>query len=248
MSNGDVYNLTELCASDFMMSTADKDFELTHEQLVKCVKILLYKYNLGQKKNSYERTEMTKLFGDKIGRVEDVTKHSLEEVNSFLHTIHADFESYLSKHKKEHVNMHMKQLKLAEDVGKVVETTSSCKKSIDQYATVLTCLVEFNLIEQALSQQDESDKNGMSLLAPKKTLKIPEMNTSIDAHIGSATPSGGNIDLMDPLRDTLGSISSGGAFKSRRATAATTATGFKGFMKNHDKNQILAKRNPILMQ
>ena len=62
----------------------------------------------------------------------------------------------------------------------MMETVRSAKKSIDQYATVLTCLVEFNLIEQALSQQDEQDKSGMQLMGPKSKLKIPELNSSID--------------------------------------------------------------------
>ena len=46
VGNGDIYSLFDLCNSDFMMSASDKDFELTHEQLLKCVKIILYKQNL----------------------------------------------------------------------------------------------------------------------------------------------------------------------------------------------------------
>jgi len=41
---------------------------------------------------------------------------------------------------------------------------------------MLTCLVEFNSIEQALSLQDEEDRQAMQLLGQTKRLKIPEIN------------------------------------------------------------------------
>ena len=53
-----VYRLTDLVNSDFRMPVTDKDFELTHEQVIKVCKILLYKFNLGSKKNQYERSEL----------------------------------------------------------------------------------------------------------------------------------------------------------------------------------------------
>jgi hypothetical protein len=41
-----IYSLNELVKSDFEMPVSDKDFRLSHEQLIKAVKILLYKINL----------------------------------------------------------------------------------------------------------------------------------------------------------------------------------------------------------
>jgi copper chaperone CopZ len=35
------------------------------------------------------------------------------------------------------------------------------RQAVEQYATVMTCLVEFNSIEQALALQDEDDREGM---------------------------------------------------------------------------------------
>ena len=45
-----------------------------------------------------------------------MTKLSLDEVNTFLHTVHADFETFLNKHKKEHTNLNMRVLKMGEDM------------------------------------------------------------------------------------------------------------------------------------
>lgn len=57
------------------------------------------------------------MINDRVDMIEKVTKSSLEEVNTFLHTVHQDFESFLNKHKKEHTNLNMRVLKVSEDMG-----------------------------------------------------------------------------------------------------------------------------------
>ena len=47
----------------------------------------------------------------------------------------------------------------------------------------MTCLVEFNSIEQALSLQDEDDRKQMQLLGQGKRLKIPEINIGSNTSI-----------------------------------------------------------------
>jgi len=83
-----VYRLTDLVNSDFRMPVTDKDFELSHEQVIKVCKILLYKFNLAAKKNTYERQELASMINERITQIEALTKTSLEEVNTFLHTVH----------------------------------------------------------------------------------------------------------------------------------------------------------------
>lgn len=92
VTNGDAFRLQDLVNSDFKMSEADKDFSLSHEQLIKCTKILLYKLNLNLKKSAYEREELAHMIGERVDQIEAMTKNSLSEVNVFLHTIHTDFE------------------------------------------------------------------------------------------------------------------------------------------------------------
>jgi hypothetical protein len=157
------------------MPVTDKDFELSHEQLIKVCKILLYKFNLSAKKNAYERGELATMINDRIEKIENMTKSNLNEVNTFLHTVHADFEGFLIKHKKEHTGVNMRLLKVTEDLNSSVAQFNSIKSAIEQYATVLTCLVEFNSIEQALALQDEADREDMQLLGKGKRLKIPEL-------------------------------------------------------------------------
>ena len=70
----------------------------------------------------------------------------------------------------------MRVLKVTEDMGQVVTQVQTVRQAVEQYATVLTCLVEFNSIEQALALSDETDRNNMQLFGQGKRLKIPEIN------------------------------------------------------------------------
>ena len=108
MSDDYTYRLVDLVNSDFRMPESDKDFTLSTEQLCKVCKILLYKLNLVSKKNEYERGELASMINEKVGQIEQLTKSSLEEVNTFLHTVHHDFENFLGKHKREHAELNIK--------------------------------------------------------------------------------------------------------------------------------------------
>jgi len=66
VQSGEVYRLCDLVQSDFKMQETDKDFALSHEQLIKCVKIILYKMNLSFKKNAYEREELANLINERV--------------------------------------------------------------------------------------------------------------------------------------------------------------------------------------
>ena len=41
-----IYSLHDLTKSGFEMAASDKDFKLSHEKLIKAVKVILYKVNL----------------------------------------------------------------------------------------------------------------------------------------------------------------------------------------------------------
>lgn len=113
------------------MPVTDKDFELSHEQLIKVCKILLYKFNLGAKKSAYERGELAVMINERIEKIEKMTKSNLNEVNTFLHTVHADFQNFLEKHKKEHTSINMRLLKVTEDLNASVSQFKSTKTAID---------------------------------------------------------------------------------------------------------------------
>ena len=151
VANDTVYNLYELVNSDFMMKTSDIDFEMTPEQLIKATKILLYKFNLQVMKSNIERQRITELLNERMTGIEVRTKQSVAEVNTFLHQLSYDVEQYIDKQKKENVGLNEKVLKVCEDLNSLATNTVKMSSSIEQYATVLTCMVEFNSIEQALA-------------------------------------------------------------------------------------------------
>lgn len=92
---------------------------MTHEQLIKVCKILLYKLNLSSKKSQYEREELANMINERVTSIENLTKSSLEEVNTFLHTVHQDFEHFLTKHKREHTDVNMKMLRNMEELQQI---------------------------------------------------------------------------------------------------------------------------------
>ena len=87
------------------------------------------------------------MVNERINKVEELTKSSLLEVNTFLHTVSADFESFMEKHGKEHSNLNIRVLKTSEDLQNVIKEIKENRYHTDQFATVLTCLAEFNSIE-----------------------------------------------------------------------------------------------------
>ena len=66
VADDNVYRLTDLIEASFKLPADDKDFDLTHEQLIKCCKILLFKFNMHNKKSAYERYELTTMINERI--------------------------------------------------------------------------------------------------------------------------------------------------------------------------------------
>lgn len=69
VTSTEMYRLIDLVSSDFKMPATDTDFSLSHEQLCKCVKILLYRMNLSFKKNQYEREELANMINDRVEHI-----------------------------------------------------------------------------------------------------------------------------------------------------------------------------------
>lgn len=92
-----VYKLEELLASDFEMPTTDKDFKLSHEQLIKVVKILLHKMNLTNRKNDYEKEDTIKRMTERHDKFEYTCKTDVDEMKQFLHSVHHQFDKFNTK-------------------------------------------------------------------------------------------------------------------------------------------------------
>ena len=73
ISDSNTYHLVELVNSDFGMTTVDKDFMLTHEQMIKVCKVMLYKINLILKKGQLEKQEFSNMITTKMKQIYDST-------------------------------------------------------------------------------------------------------------------------------------------------------------------------------
>jgi hypothetical protein len=75
----------------------------------------------------------------------------MEEVNQFLQNVHSDFEKFLKRHGREHNDVNLKIQKLSDVAHKTLDNLDQMKEPVENYATFLTCLLEFSRIEQALA-------------------------------------------------------------------------------------------------
>ena len=75
----------------------------------------------------------------------------MEEVNQFLQNVHSDFEKFLKRHGREHSDVNLKIQKLSDVAHKTLDNLDQMKEPVENYATFLTCLLEFTKIEQALA-------------------------------------------------------------------------------------------------
>ena len=137
---------------------------------------------------------------DQVKNYEQSTKSSMEEVNQFLHTVHQDLENFLRKHKKEHTELNMKTSKLSEVAQKTLDNVDQVKGAMESYATILTCLLEFNSIEQALAYQEEIDRNKFQLkggaLAHQASKELTSAKRS-NVSLGSLGPRGAKHSKHD---------------------------------------------------
>lgn len=98
------------------MPATDPDFKLSHEQLIKVCKILLFRNNLQTKKTVYERKSLAKAIEERIAHVENASRSQVRQVNEFLNTVHQDFEGFVEKHKKEHVSLNARNVATGEEL------------------------------------------------------------------------------------------------------------------------------------
>jgi tellurite resistance protein len=67
------------------------------------------------------------MINDRVTSIENLTKSSLEEVNTFLHTVHQDFEHFLTKHKREHTDLNSKVAKALDEASQMLLTVAETK-------------------------------------------------------------------------------------------------------------------------
>lgn len=151
MDDHSIKNLTDLVASDFFVSPKDKDFSLDKEGLVKVCKILLHKVNHNFFKNDEKAVMVEQNLVKEIETSERSVKSSMEEVNQFLQSVHGDFESFLKRHNRERADTNLKIQKLSEVAHKTLDNYDQISTPITTYATMLTCMLEFNWIQQSLT-------------------------------------------------------------------------------------------------
>jgi|DEB0MinimDraft_12_1074336.scaffolds.fasta_scaffold65180_2 hypothetical protein len=74
----------------------------------------------------------------------------MEEVSQLIHNVHHDFEGFLKKHKQEHSELNLKVAKMQEIAHRCLDGIEESRGSNEKMGTIMTCMLEFNSIAQAL--------------------------------------------------------------------------------------------------
>ena len=70
------------------MAPSDKDYRLTHEQLIKVVKIMLHLMNCQDLKNVSEREVYDVKVKEMFKQADSCTRSQMEEVSQLVHSVH----------------------------------------------------------------------------------------------------------------------------------------------------------------
>lgn len=68
-------------------------------------------------------------------------------MSTFIHTLHSDFENFLKKHKREHIDINQRMRDLEQRLSNEEPKNSEIRNAVEHFATILSCLVEFCNIE-----------------------------------------------------------------------------------------------------
>jgi hypothetical protein len=122
--------------------------------LIKACKILLHKINFQTKRTKYEHEQSEIRHQEQYHRSETIVNSQLEEAKHFVNNVHQDFEKFLIKHRQEHQDMNLKTMKLSELAGKTFDNIDLVRDSVEKFATIIACLIEFSSIQQCISTNE----------------------------------------------------------------------------------------------
>lgn len=107
--------------------------------------------NLNTKRDAYNQEVSDKKLEERVKAGEDKSISAMEEVNQFLNVVHQDFENFLKRHKKEHLDMNTKMQQINDSFDNSSQQLTQVSDTFTKLATIISCLHEFLNIEHALT-------------------------------------------------------------------------------------------------
>ena len=119
--------------------------------MIKVCKLLLHMINNTNIRIIEEKSDLKREIDDIFELKDGSVKSQLEEISTVMHNVHQDFEINRSNHTSEIADMSLKVGKMQDICNQSLDYIDEVKDSQEKIATIVTCLLEFNSIEQALS-------------------------------------------------------------------------------------------------
>ena len=150
LATGSVPNLRTLLKGDFHMDEKDKDFKLTHEQLIKVARMLLNMLQVTRQRGEENYALAVGEMDRKLHHSEHVIRTVGDEMKAFIHQLHTDFESFQRRHREEHITVNKKIFNLQDGVQRTMTDVSVTNAAAGHTATMLSCLAEHGGIGQTI--------------------------------------------------------------------------------------------------
>eukprot|EP00347_Sterkiella_histriomuscorum_P004867 403358786 len=152
-------SIKKLIDLPFKVTDQDEELALNQLNLIKLIKIILYKLGLTYKRQDYFKKEAIQETEEKMQQYKNQLKMSFNEMNEFIQTFHSEFSDYVQLQKKDRSDLKNEVRALYENVKEANQQLNIQRTCLDKTCMIISCTSEFINIENTLDSQIENDKN-----------------------------------------------------------------------------------------
>ena len=139
-------DLTGMAGQQFTKMSNDPDFELSHFQLIKVVKLLTYQVSMVMKRQGIRFEEVKGELKEEVEKVQKKVEKEVDRVQTLVIEVQREVEGEIKGIKGQ------QSIKEKKMVVPPEETTTS--SAIQMIGTIIPCLLEFLKIQDAINQPE----------------------------------------------------------------------------------------------
>ena len=180
------------------MDKSDKDFKMSHVQLIKVCKVLLHKLLTQDKKFTSLNEELQGTFSRENNQFQSRLESSVSQIHKTTHSLHSELDSVRAIVKQSQLESSSKSQKLGEIAKKTLDAVDEVKNSIARTGLIISCLAEYGAMVEAVAFDE-----GKNMLNSPSNASLP---TTVKTKANSKRKSLGFGKSSD-LNDTVGQMS-----------------------------------------
>lgn len=130
----------------------DPDYELSHIQLIKACKVMMYQLYLLQRRQDFKAEDMLKKLETLEQQAHQVSKQAIDQMSTLVAQVHSDFDSHIKYNAAEHDDLFEKVGTLLQGRGSNAVLKES-QASIKRHESVLASLLEYCKLTSLISSE-----------------------------------------------------------------------------------------------